>query len=66
MASSHKLANQVLKYIKSNIHGNFCEFNAPQLAAIEAALTRRMTMIQGVFVILNVVMAKASFCEIFC
>lgn len=47
MANSLKLASQVLNYIKSNTHGVFREFNTPQLAAIEAALTRRITMIQG-------------------
>jgi superfamily I DNA and/or RNA helicase len=47
MPNSLKLAHQVIKYMKSNPHGIFREFNAPQFAAIEAALTRRMTMIQG-------------------
>lgn len=37
---------QVMKYIKSN-PDLFRDFNAPQRAAIEAALTRRLTMIQG-------------------
>lgn len=46
MGTSQKLAKQVLKYIKSNPH-IFPEFNSPQLTAIEAALTRRMTMIHG-------------------
>lgn len=47
MASSPKLARQVLKYIQSNPNKVFQQFNAPQKAAIEAALTRRMTLIQG-------------------
>jgi len=47
MANSPKLARQVLKHIQNNPNGIFRQFNAPQLAAIEAALTRRMTMIQG-------------------
>jgi len=46
MGSSYKLAAQAMKYIRSN-PDLFREFNAPQRAAIEAALTRRMTMIQG-------------------
>ena len=47
MAISYKLATQALKYLKSNPHGVFPEFNGPQRAAIEASLTRRMTMVQG-------------------
>jgi hypothetical protein len=47
MATSYKLASQAVKYMKSNPHAVFRTFNAPQLAAVEAALTRRMTMIQG-------------------
>jgi hypothetical protein len=47
MATSYKLASQAVKYMKTNPHGVFRTFNAPQLASIEAALTRRMTMIQG-------------------
>jgi hypothetical protein len=47
MATSYRLASQAVKYMKSNPHAVFRTFNAPQLAAIEAALTRRMTMIQG-------------------
>ena len=46
MSSSHTLASQALKFFKSNPNF-FHDFNAPQKAAIEAALTRRMTMIQG-------------------
>lgn len=47
MATSHQLASQVLKFVKSNSNGVFRPFNAPQLAAINAALTRRLTMIHG-------------------
>jgi hypothetical protein len=47
MTTSPKLASQVMDYMKSNPHGIFPPFNAPQRAAIDAALTRRMTMIQG-------------------
>ena len=46
MGSSYKLADQFAKFIKKN-PDLFREFNAPQRAAIEAALTRRMTLIQG-------------------
>lgn len=45
MGSSERLAEQVLRYCKeSHI---FPDFNAPQRTAIQAALTRRMTLIQG-------------------
>lgn len=47
MTTSPKLASQVLKHIQSNPRGTFREFNSPQRAAIEAALTRRLTLIQG-------------------
>ena len=47
MTNSHALALQAIKYMKSNPHGVFANFNAPQLVAIEAALSRRMTLIQG-------------------
>jgi superfamily I DNA and/or RNA helicase len=49
MPSSEKLANQVLKYIQSNRGTDkaFKPLNAPQLAAIGAALTRKLTLIQG-------------------
>lgn len=47
MATSLGLASQAIKYLKQNPHEIFDKFNAPQLAAIQAALTRRMTMIQG-------------------
>jgi superfamily I DNA and/or RNA helicase len=46
MASSVKLANQVLTYVQSNKEV-FKELNGPQLAAIGAALTRKLTLIQG-------------------
>lgn len=47
MPTSRKLAVQAIKYMRSNPQGLFAQFNAPQLAAIEAALSRRVTMIQG-------------------
>lgn len=46
MQSSVKLANQVLTYVQSNPRV-FKSLNGPQLAAIGAALTRKMTLIQG-------------------
>lgn len=48
MPSSVKLANQVLTYVQANTHnGLFKPLNGPQLAAIGAALTRKLTLIQG-------------------
>lgn len=47
MPSSIKLANQALAYIQKNPHNIFKPMNGPQLAAIGAALTRKLTMIQG-------------------
>jgi hypothetical protein len=47
MPSSAKLANEALKYIQQNPHGIFNPMNGPQLAAVGAALTRKLTMIQG-------------------
>jgi hypothetical protein len=47
MPTSVKLANQVLAYIQKNPHNIFKPMNGPQLAAIGAALTRKLTMIQG-------------------
>jgi AAA domain len=50
MGNSEKLAAQVMRYLtESSLDDstNFPIFNAPQRAAIEAALTRRMTLIQG-------------------
>ncbi len=46
MQSSVKLANQVLTYVQSNPKV-FKSLNDPQLAAIGAALTRKLTLIQG-------------------
>eukprot|EP00536_Pseudo-nitzschia_multiseries_P003962 jgi/Psemu1/186948/e_gw1.63.37.1 len=49
MPSSVKLANQVLNYVQANsgVDKAFKPLNAPQLAAIGAALTRKLTLIQG-------------------
>ena len=48
MPSSVKLANQVLTYVQANTrNGLFKPLNGPQLAAIGAALTRKLTLIQG-------------------
>jgi len=47
MPESIKLCNQVLGYLQSNPHGTFPQFNGPQISAIGASLTRRLTMIQG-------------------
>ncbi len=47
LPNSSQLANQVLGYLQSNPHNLFPQFNGPQLSAIGAALTRRLTMIQG-------------------
>ncbi len=47
MLSSVKLANQALAFIQKNPHNLFKPMNGPQLAAIGAALTRKLTMIQG-------------------
>eukprot|EP00535_Pseudo-nitzschia_heimii_P001058 CAMPEP_0197188984 /NCGR_PEP_ID=MMETSP1423-20130617/18917_1 /TAXON_ID=476441 /ORGANISM="Pseudo-nitzschia heimii, Strain UNC1101" /LENGTH=959 /DNA_ID=CAMNT_0042640987 /DNA_START=226 /DNA_END=3102 /DNA_ORIENTATION=- len=49
MPSSIKLTNQVLSYVQSNsgVGKAFKPLNAPQLAAIGAALTRKLTLIQG-------------------
>jgi hypothetical protein len=46
MTSSITLANQVLTYIQGN-KDVFHALNGPQLAAIGAALTRKLTLIQG-------------------
>eukprot|EP00522_Entomoneis_paludosa_P000990 CAMPEP_0172473444 /NCGR_PEP_ID=MMETSP1065-20121228/68859_1 /TAXON_ID=265537 /ORGANISM="Amphiprora paludosa, Strain CCMP125" /LENGTH=765 /DNA_ID=CAMNT_0013231619 /DNA_START=31 /DNA_END=2328 /DNA_ORIENTATION=+ len=46
MPNSNKLAMQVLKYMQTNPQ-IFRQLNAPQLAAVRAALTRRSTLIQG-------------------
>jgi Lhr-like helicase len=53
MGNSEKLAAQVLRYLDEqassdhHANNNFPTFNSPQRSAIEAALTRRMTLIQG-------------------
>ena len=47
LPSSVELTNQVMAYIKTNPQQLFPTFNEPQLTSIRAALTRRMTMIQG-------------------
>ena len=46
MADSVKLANQALAYIQKNPN-IFNPMNGPQLASIGAALTRKLTLIQG-------------------
>lgn len=43
---SQKLTYEVLQYIRANPHSLFRRYNSPQLLAIEAALTRRLTLIQ--------------------
>ena len=47
LPSSVELTNQVMAYIQANPQKMFPKFNEPQLTSIRAALTRRMTMIQG-------------------
>lgn len=47
LQDSTKLANQILGYFQSNPQQLFSPFNGPQLSAIGAALTRKLTMIQG-------------------
>ena len=47
MGNSQQLAKKALSYIRSNDQQIFEKFNEPQLAAINAALTRRLTMVQG-------------------
>ena len=47
LRDSTELTNQVLAHFQSNPTQIFSQFNGPQLAAIGAALTRRLTMIQG-------------------
>ena len=46
MPSSQKLTQQALRYMKAHPE-IFRPLNGPQLAAVEAALTRRLTLIQG-------------------
>lgn len=45
--SSTQWANEALTYIQANPNRTFRPMNGPQLAAIGAALTRRLTLIQG-------------------
>ena len=47
MPNSVKLANQALSYIQKNPHSIFNPMNEPQLAAIGAALTQKLTIIQA-------------------
>jgi hypothetical protein len=47
MASSQQLAKKAISYMTSDDQLIFEKFNPPQLAAINAALTRRLTLIQG-------------------
>jgi hypothetical protein len=47
MASSQQLAKKAISYMTSDNQQIFEKFNPPQLAAITAALTRRLTLIQG-------------------
>ncbi len=47
MSTSPKLAQEFVSFIQSNLQGKFSPFNGPQLTAIEAALSRRLTLIQG-------------------
>ena len=47
MGSSQKLAKKAISYMTSATQQIFEKFNQPQLAAIQAALTRRLTLIQG-------------------
>lgn len=44
---SIKLTNEVLSYLQSNPQNLFSPFNGPQLSAIGAALSRKLTLIQG-------------------
>jgi hypothetical protein len=47
LPNSVQLTNQVMAYIQTNPQQIFPTYNEPQLTAIRASLTRRMTMIQG-------------------
>jgi hypothetical protein len=47
LPSSVQLTKQVMAYIQANPSELFPKYNEPQLTAIQAALTRRFTMIQG-------------------
>jgi hypothetical protein len=47
LQDSTKLTNQVLGFLQKNSHNNFPNFNGPQLSAIGAALTRKLSLIHG-------------------
>lgn len=47
LPTSTQLANQVISYIQANPLEIFPQHNEPQLTAIRAALSRRLTLIQG-------------------
>lgn len=47
MGSSQQLAKKAISYMGAADQKIFEQFNGPQLAAINAALTRRLTLIQG-------------------
>ena len=48
MKESTRLTNEVLNYLQSSdSNGTFPQYNGPQLSSIGAALTRKLTMIQG-------------------
>ena len=48
--SSGRHANEVLRFIQANPRRIFPPFNEPQLTAVGAALSRRLTMIQGMLI----------------
>mgnify|MGYP006998174514 FL=1 len=48
LPASVKWAYQVMAYIEANPNQLFPKYNEPQLTAIRSALTRRLTLIQGV------------------
>ena len=48
LPASTQWADQVMSYIKANPGQLFPTYNEPQLTAIRSALTRRLTLIQGV------------------
>jgi superfamily I DNA and/or RNA helicase len=47
LQDSTKLTNQVLSFLQKNTQNNFPNFNGPQLSAIGAALTRKLSLIHG-------------------
>ena len=47
MGDSIAATRLILKYIRSNSKGTFPAFNGPQLTALEAALTQRLTLFHG-------------------